>query len=110
MINSIVYNNEGGETLINISKKKKLVIVTIKDNGPGIEEKHLPRLFERFYRVEKSRDRNKGGSGIGLSIVKHIMESHKQTINVDSHIGKGTIFTFTLDFSTGIESVPHQNI
>jgi len=110
LINSIVYNNEGGKTLINISKKKKLVIVTIKDNGPGIEEKHLPRLFERFYRVEKSRDRNKGGSGIGLSIVKHIMESHKQTINVDSHIGKGTIFTFTLDFSTGIESVPHQNI
>ena len=110
LINSIVYNNEGGKTLVNLFKKKKLVIVTIKDNGPGIEEEHLPRLFERFYRVEKSRDRNKGGSGIGLSIVKHIMESHKQTINVDSHIGKGTIFTFTLDFSNGMKSAPHQNI
>ncbi|MDG1841987.1 MAG: ATP-binding protein [Crocinitomicaceae bacterium] len=110
LINSIVYNNEGGETLVNIYKKKKTVIITIKDNGPGIEEEHLPRLFERFYRVEKSRDRNKGGSGIGLSIVKHIIDSHKQTVIVDSHIGKGTIFTFTLDFSNGIESVPHQNI
>ena len=110
MINSIVYNKDGGKTLVNISKQKKLVFVTIKDNGPGIEEKHLPRLFERFYRVEKSRDRNKGGSGIGLSIVKHIMDSHNQTVNVNSHIGKGTIFMFTLDFSTGQESVPHQNI
>ncbi len=97
LINSIVYNSNNGKTFVHLKKEKKKVIIKIEDNGPGIEKEHLPRLFERFYRVEKSRDRNRGGSGIGLSIVKHILESHNQKISVDSFIGKGTIFTFTLD-------------
>ena len=75
--------------------------ITIEDNGPGIDDVHLSRLFERFYRVEKSRNRNKGGSGIGLSIVKHILNSHGQEITVKSKLEKGTLFTFFLDISRG---------
>ena len=101
LMNSISYNIEGGETLITISKVKSKVKITIEDNGPGIEDVHLSRLFERFYRVEKSRNRNKGGSGIGLSIVKHILDSHNQEITVKSKLEKGTIFTFFLDISKG---------
>jgi len=101
LMNSISYNIEGGETLITISKVKSKVKITIEDNGPGIDDVHLSRLFERFYRVEKSRNRNKGGSGIGLSIVKHILDSHGQEITVKSKLEKGTIFTFFLDISSG---------
>ena len=73
-----------------------LVTIEVKDNGIGIDAVHLPRLFERFYRVEKSRNRNEGGSGLGLAIVKHIVESHKQSINVRSSIGIGSTFSFCL--------------
>ena len=62
----------------------------------GIEQKHMSRLFERFYRVDKSRARNQGGTGLGLAIVKHIVEAHGQTINVRSTIGSGSTFSFTL--------------
>ena len=72
------------------------ILTEISDNGIGINEKHIPRLFERFYRVDKSRSRNQGGSGLGLAIVKHIIESHKQTINVRSAPGVGSTFSFTL--------------
>ena len=96
--NSIHYGKEGGETIVSVNETgRNKVMVSVADNGMGIEEKHLPRLFERFYRVEKSRDRNQGGSGIGLAIVKHIMEAHKQKISVESTVGKGTTFSFTLD-------------
>ncbi len=66
------------------------------DDGDGIEAEHLPRLFERFYRTDKSRSRHSGGSGLGLSIVKHIVEAHDQSIDVRSEVGKGTTFTFAL--------------
>ena len=72
------------------------VMVEVSDNGLGIEEKHLPRLFERFYRVDKSRARNQGGTGLGLAIVKHIIESHDQTIYVRSAEEVGSTFSFTL--------------
>lgn len=99
--NSISYGNENGETVVRLYNVDDLVTIEISDNGPGIEEKHLPRLFERFYRVEKSRNRNDGGSGLGLAIVKHIIESHGQTISVRSTVGVGSTFSFTLDASKG---------
>jgi two-component system phosphate regulon sensor histidine kinase PhoR len=71
-------------------------LVEISDNGIGIEEKHLPRLFERFYRVDRSRSRAEGGSGLGLAIVKHIIEAHEQTVNVRSTQGLGSTFSFTV--------------
>lgn len=95
--NSIAYGNQAGETVVRVLSVDDLVTIEISDNGPGIEEKHFPRLFERFYRVEKSRNRNEGGSGLGLAIVKHIIESHGQSISVRSTVGVGSTFTFTLD-------------
>lgn len=71
-------------------------MIEISDNGQGIPEPYLPRLFERFYRTEFSRSRDKGGSGLGLAIVKHIIEAHHQTISVRSKVGKGTTFSFTM--------------
>jgi two-component system phosphate regulon sensor histidine kinase PhoR len=97
--NSIFYGNQGGSTVIRFYVVDDIVTVEVSDNGPGIEEKHLPRLFERFYRVEKSRNRNEGGSGLGLAIVKHIIESHGQTISVRSTVGIGSTFAFSLDKS-----------
>ena len=94
--NSINYGKEGGETLFRIYQLDNIITVEVADNGPGIEEKQLPRLFERFYRVEKSRNRHEGGSGLGLAIVKHIIESHGQNINVRSTVGIGSSFAFTL--------------
>lgn len=95
--NSITYGNDGGETLVRLFEVDDIVTVEISDNGPGIDPKHIPRLFERFYRVEQSRNRNEGGSGLGLAIVKHILDSHHQTISVRSTVGIGSTFTFSLD-------------
>ena len=71
----------------------------MKDNGIGIAEKNINRLFERFYRVDKSRSRDQGGTGLGLAIVKHIIEAHNQSINVKSRIQKGTEFIFSINYS-----------
>jgi two-component system phosphate regulon sensor histidine kinase PhoR len=95
--NSISYGSENGVTILRFYAIDDLVTIEVSDNGPGIEESQLPRLFERFYRVEKSRNRNEGGSGLGLAIVKHILESHGQTISVRSTVGLGSTFTFSLD-------------
>jgi len=94
--NSIRYGNEGGQVSIDILDIEGQLWVEVKDDGIGISREHLPRLFERFYRVGTSRSRNKGGSGLGLAIVKHIIDAHGQTITVASSEGKGTTFTFTL--------------
>lgn len=94
--NSIAYGQDGGHTTVRLFVLDNVVTVEVSDNGPGISDEHLPRLFERFYRVEKSRNRNEGGSGLGLAIVKHIIESHGQSINVRSTVGVGSTFAFTL--------------
>ena len=72
-------------------------MIEISDNGMGIEPEHLPRLFERFYRVDKGRSRSEGGTGLGLAIVKHMLEVHGQTIHVRSSAGMGSTFGFTLN-------------
>ena len=97
VVNSIKYGKEGGYTKVKVEEyDKDRIIVRVKDNGEGIEDEHLPRLFERFYRIDKNRSRKKGGSGLGLSIVKHIIEAHQEQIFVKSKIGQGTEFSFTL--------------
>jgi two-component system phosphate regulon sensor histidine kinase PhoR len=97
IVNSIKYGKEGGLTevsVINLTKKK--VLIRVSDNGEGIERQNIPRLFERFYRVNKSGSRSEGGSGLGLAIVKHIIEAHKEKIYVESEFGIGSEFSFTL--------------
>lgn len=95
--NSISYGNEGGETTVRLYPLDDIVTIEVSDNGPGISDTSIPRLFERFYRVEKSRNRNDGGSGLGLSIVKHIIEAHNHTVSVRSTEGVGSTFIFALD-------------
>ncbi|MDD3739365.1 MAG: ATP-binding protein [Lentimicrobiaceae bacterium] len=94
--NSIKYGTVDGRVKVSIYDMDENYLIEVSDDGVGIEEQHLPRLFERFYRVDKHRSRSNGGSGLGLAIVKHIIESHKQTVNVRSTIGVGTTFSFTL--------------
>ena len=97
--NSIKYGNHNkgkGKTKISFFDMDEQILVEITDNGMGIAEEHIPRLFERFYRIDKNRSRNIGGSGLGLSIVKHVIEAHRQTINVRSALEVGTTFAFTL--------------
>lgn len=96
LVNSIKYGKQNGMTRVNIEDHDDYVTVDVTDNGIGIEKQHLNRLFERFYRVDKSRSREQGGTGLGLAIVKHILEAHQQKISVDSNPGEGTTFTFTL--------------
>lgn len=95
--NSINYGKRGGETQVRFYIMNNIVTIEVSDNGMGIAEEDVPRLFERFYRVEKSRNRNEGGSGIGLAIAKHFVEAHGQTINVRSTLGIGSTFIFSLD-------------
>jgi two-component system phosphate regulon sensor histidine kinase PhoR len=94
--NSIKYGSENGNTKISFFDMDENLLIEVTDDGIGIETKDLPRLFERFFRVDKSRSREQGGSGLGLAIVKHIIEAHQQTINVRSKIGVATTFAFTL--------------
>lgn len=95
--NSISYGSLKGVTLVRFYLLDDIVTIEVSDNGPGIPEVELPRLFERFYRVEKSRNRNEGGSGLGLAIAKHFVEAHGQTISVRSTVDLGSTFTFGMD-------------
>lgn len=95
--NSIKYGTKGGETQISTIPLIDQILIEITDNGQGIEEKNLPRVFERFFRTDKSRSRDIGGSGLGLAIVKHIIEAHQQNVHVRSTEGIGTTFSFTLE-------------
>jgi len=96
--NSIKYGKENGTTEVAVEDLTEFkIIVRVRDDGEGIEEKNITRIFERFYRVDKSGSRAEGGSGLGLSIVKHIIEGHNQKVYVQSKIDKGSEFSFTLD-------------
>jgi two-component system phosphate regulon sensor histidine kinase PhoR len=98
IVNSIKYGSEKGTTEVSIENLiKNKVIVRVTDNGEGIAKVHIPRLFERFYRVDKSGSRKEGGSGLGLSIVKHIIEAHNEKIYVESEYNVGSEFSFTLE-------------
>jgi two-component system phosphate regulon sensor histidine kinase PhoR len=94
--NALKYGKEDGNTFISLFDLHDQVLIEVTDDGAGIEEKYLPRLFERFFRTDLSRSRQIGGSGLGLAIVKHIIEAHEQTINVRSTEGVGSTFGFTL--------------
>jgi two-component system phosphate regulon sensor histidine kinase PhoR len=94
--NSIKYGKTGGSTEIGFEEINNRIQIDVRDNGEGIDAKHIPRLFERFFRVDKSGSRNEGGSGLGLAIVKHIMEAHNEKIIIQSEPGKGSQFSFTL--------------
>lgn len=98
LVNSIKYGQQDGTTEVSVENLiKNKVIVRVTDNGEGIEEEHLTRLFERFYRVDKSGSRREGGSGLGLAIVKHIIEAHNEKIYVESVVDVGSEFSFTLE-------------
>ena len=108
--NAISYGKENGELKVSILDIEDRYLLEFKDNGSGIEPHHLSRLFERFYRVEKSRNRNEGGSGLGLAIAKHIVESHGQSIQVKSEVGVGTTFVITIEKSKNSGPVSSRGI
>ncbi len=105
VVNSIKYGHVDGTTEVSIEDLiGSKIIVRVTDNGEGIKKEFIPRLFERFYRVDKSRSRDEGGSGLGLSIVKHIVEAHDEHIYIDSVYGIGSEFSFTLERATPSET------
>jgi two-component system phosphate regulon sensor histidine kinase PhoR len=98
LVNAIKYGKVGGTTIVSITPyKQSKLLINIADDGEGIKKEHQARLFERFYRVDKSRSREQGGSGLGLAIVKHIIEAHNESIFVKSDYKKGSVFSFTLE-------------
>lgn len=98
LVNSIKYGKIDGTTVVTVTQHKKgKISIKIADNGEGIKKEHQARLFERFYRVDQSRSREQGGSGLGLSIVKHIIEAHNEKITLKSEFGKGSEFSFTME-------------
>lgn len=103
--NAITYTPRGGNVSVKLQDDQDKVYVKVKDNGMGISQEELPRIFERFYRVDKARSRNSGGTGLGLAIVKHIIEAHEGDIEVESELEKGTTFTVTLNKSSS--SISH---
>jgi two-component system phosphate regulon sensor histidine kinase PhoR len=95
--NAMKYCPAGTTVTVGASAEHEMVRVTVEDTGPGIEPKHMPRLFERFYRIDAGRSRDLGGTGLGLSIVKHLVESMGGSVMVDSSPGRGSVFTLTLN-------------
>lgn len=91
--NAIRYNNEGGQVFVNVSTNRGVVLLSVKDTGIGIPKEHQDRIFERFYRVDKSRSKRSGGTGLGLAIVKHVAALHDGEITVESEAGQGTEIT-----------------
>lgn len=94
--NAVKYSGEGGKVSVEAAAEDDMVRISVRDSGIGIPEKDLPRLFERFYRVDEARSRDRGGTGLGLSIVKHIVQAHGGSVSVESTPGVGSVFSFTL--------------
>ena len=90
--NAVKYCQPGALIKVSVDSTASSTVISVADNGPGIPQEHLPRLFERFYRIDKGRSRAMGGTGLGLSIVKHIVQVHNGTVTVESTVGKGTLF------------------
>jgi signal transduction histidine kinase len=97
--NAIRHGVEGGRIRLAGRGENGTIVLSVEDDGPGIPREHLPRIFERFYRVDKARSREIGGTGLGLAIAKHIVESHGGTIRVESTMGKGTRFVIRIPAS-----------
>lgn len=95
--NAIKYTPEGGSVEVIVSENETCACIEVKDSGIGIEEKEIPRIFERFYRVDRARSRNSGGTGLGLAIVKHLVEAHNGKMEVKSRPGAGTSFIVKLN-------------
>ena len=104
VINAIKYTPERGKIHITWFEKKGKAYLQVKDTGIGIDQKHIPRITERFYRVDKARSRDSGGTGLGLAIVKHVLMRHDATLDIESTIGKGSTFTCTFPRSRHIEN------
>ncbi len=94
--NAIKYGDSEGEVVVKLAEGEGKIVTHVSDNGPGIEQEHLDKIFRRFYRVDKSRSREKGGTGLGLAICKHLLKLHGEQITVDSILGEGTTFSFSL--------------
>jgi two-component system phosphate regulon sensor histidine kinase PhoR len=101
--NAIKYSAEGDAVLVKAAEKDDSIYISVADNGVGIPKKHLPRLFERFYRVDKARSREQGGTGLGLAIVKHIVQVHNGTVIVESEAGKGSTFTIEIPGKSNLQ-------
>ena len=95
--NAIRYNKAGGNVWISVNDEDDKAVLRVKDNGIGIPEKYRQRIFERFFRVDKSRSKETGGTGLGLAIVKHIVLYHNAEISIDSKLGEGTTFKIVFD-------------
>ncbi|RKL66697.1 PAS domain-containing sensor histidine kinase [Salipaludibacillus neizhouensis] len=96
IVNAIAYTPEEGVITIRVKEQAETVLMEVEDTGIGINKKEIPRIFERFYRVERARSRNSGGTGLGLAIVKHLAEAHGAKLSVDSDIGRGTVFRLVI--------------
>jgi len=94
--NAVKYNPEGSQIAIAVTRQNHSLDIVIKDNGIGIDKEHLPKIFNRFYRIDRGRSRNEGGTGLGLAIVKHIIQYHNGKIDVDSTKGSGSCFKISI--------------
>ena len=94
--NATKYTNDGGTVIVSVVEQNNHLIVNVEDNGVGISQKYLPRIFERFYRIDKSRSRQLGGTGLGLAIVKHIASLHNAKVDIKSEVNKGTQISISI--------------